>query len=227
MSVRRVISGAVVAAMTAGLLTLTAGSASALTSAESKFVQLINQERAKVGRGSLKVATDLVSNARRHSAEMAAKGEIYHNDNLAKQIDNWFVLGENVGVGPDVDSLHKAFMNSPHHKDNILYRDYNIVGIGIAKGDDGYMYVTEVFAGRRYSSTSTKTTTSSSSTRNVTTTTSAASAAPRSDTSAPVQRPVVRRSVSKPAPTTVDLLARMQGLDAASVNPATGAATGS
>src|SRR5687767_7458951 len=136
MGARRVVSGMLIAGMTAGLLTLTAGSASALTSAESKFVSLINQERAKTGRRALTVASDLVSNARAHSARMADKGEIYHNSNLDKQISNWFVLGENVGVGPTVEALHEAFMDSPHHKDNILYRDYNIIGVGIVKGDD-------------------------------------------------------------------------------------------
>ncbi len=223
MGARRVVSGVLIAGMTAGLLTLTAGSASALTNAESKFVSLINQERAKTGRRALSVASDLVANARAHSARMADKGEIFHNSSLSKQIRNWYVLGENVGVGPTVEALHQAFMDSPHHKDNILYRDYNIIGVGIVKGSDGYIYVTEVFAGRKSSSSST--TKSTTSVSRSTSTARSASAAPRAAASLPQQAP--RPAAPEVEPLTVDLLARMAGFDAATVDPSTGAASGS
>src|SRR5207248_215322 len=41
--------------------------------------------------------------------------------------------------------LHQAFMNSPHHRDNILDPVYNYVGIGVEHSSDGTMYVTEQF----------------------------------------------------------------------------------
>lgn len=225
MRAKRFVSGGLIAVIAATMLTLTAGSASALTDAESRFVSLINKERTSRGKRALSVASDLVANARAHSARMADAGRIFHNDSLSKQIDNWYVLGENVGVGPTVETLHQAFMDSPHHKENILYRDYNIIGVGIAKGDDGYIYVTEVFAGRKSSTTTVRRTSSSSSS----TTTTRASAAPRATTTAaaPAPRRPAARPAPKPAPQTVDLLVRMVGFDAASVDPSTGAASGS
>src|SRR5438093_5277567 len=47
--------------------------------AESAFTSHVNQERAGRGIGTLRVAADLVDVARRHSAEMAARGQLYHN----------------------------------------------------------------------------------------------------------------------------------------------------
>lgn len=217
---KRTASAGLILVLAACMLTLTAGSASALTSAESKFVSLINKERSARGRQPLQVASDLVSNARTHSDRMAAKGEIFHNSNLSKQISNWFVLGENVGMGPDVGSLHKAFMNSTHHRENILYRDYNRIGVGITVDDDGYIFVTEVFAGRRTASTRTTVARTSATTRSIT---PSVTPAPSKKVTPPA--PAKKRAAPAAAPQTVDLLVRMVGLDAASVDPSTGAAS--
>jgi hypothetical protein len=221
MQIRRFFSATIVAVIAAGLLGIVAPSASALTSAEASFVSKINHERTSRGLHALTVASDLEASARNHSAKMAAAGQIFHNSNLDNEINNWFVLGENVGVGPDVDSLHQAFMNSPHHRENILYPSYNIIGVGVVKGSDGYLYVTEVFAGRHFGTHTTTTTV----TRHVTVT----HAAPAHTTATSAQATVTQ--VSHPAAHAtgqmVDLLVRMAGLDASNVNPVTGAAAGS
>jgi uncharacterized protein YkwD len=72
--------------------------------------------------------------------------ELYHtpSDKLRHRVTNWTVIGENVGVGGTVSSLHTAFMNSPAHKDNILYTAFRHVGIGVAK-KNGRMWVTVIF----------------------------------------------------------------------------------
>ena len=52
---------------------------------------------------------------------MVANGGISHNPNLANDVSaNWTKLGENVGVGNDVDSLMNAFINSPAHYHNLV-----------------------------------------------------------------------------------------------------------
>src|SRR5205814_1151597 len=53
-------------------------------------------------------------------------------------------LGENVGMGQNVDQIHQAFMNSEHHRENILDAGFNQVGIGVIVVDGG-MFVTEDF----------------------------------------------------------------------------------
>ena len=113
-------------------------------SAESQFVAAINQERAARGLPALQVAGDLTSVARSHSARMASSGNLHHNPNLGSHVGNWQKVGENVGVGPSVSSIHSAFMNSASHRANILGSDWVQVGVGVeVRGDS--IWVTEVF----------------------------------------------------------------------------------
>lgn len=44
------------------------------------------------------------------------------------------------------DSAVRAWMKSPGHKKNILSREYVRTGIGISRGKDGNVYVTQIFA---------------------------------------------------------------------------------
>lgn len=216
---KRFASGALIAALTAGILAVSAGSASALSSSESQFVSKINAERTSRGKKALTVKSDLVSVARRHSARMAAKGSIWHNPNLGDEVDGWTLLGENVGKGPSVDSLHRAFMDSPGHRANILESDFNQAGVGVVV-EDGTIYVTEVFA-KRKTTTVTKTTTTVQKTSTTTSKTSTTSkprttSAPRVAAQAAPARPVAppKPKPVEAAPRTVDLLVRMVGMDA-------------
>ena len=112
---RRSLSGVILAALTTSLLVAGAPTAAANSSIESQFVSKINAERAARGLRRLPVAGDLVSVARRHSARMAEKGTIWHNPNLGNEVNGRYIT-ENVGMGPTVDSLHDAFMDSPGHR---------------------------------------------------------------------------------------------------------------
>ena len=60
---------------------------------------------------------------------------------------NWQWIGENVGVGPDAQSIHDGFMASPGHHENIVYRDYNVLGVGAAVGKDGSIFISQVYVG--------------------------------------------------------------------------------
>lgn len=112
--------------------------------AESQFVAAVNQARASQGLPSLQVAGDLTSVARQHSARMADGDNLHHNPNLGSQVTNWQKVGENVGTGPSVSSIHSAFMNSAGHRANILGSDWTQVGVGVeVRGDT--IWVTQVF----------------------------------------------------------------------------------
>lgn len=143
-------SAIVVFGLTTALIFSAAAPASAGRSTdEGRFVSKINGERRARGISSLRVAYDLVSVARRHSASMAARGRIFHSSRLGSKISgNWTEVGENVGAGPDVPSLHSAFMQSPSHRANVLRRSYNQVGVGVVYGSDDMIYVTVIFAAR-------------------------------------------------------------------------------
>ena len=121
-------------------------SAGADSGSEQGFLSAINSSRASAGLGPLKMDGGLQSHARKHTADMIAKGEIFHSTSAelkAAAGSGWSKLGENVGRGGTVSSLHSAFMNSAGHKKNIL-GDYNYAGIG-TDTSDGVLYVTVVF----------------------------------------------------------------------------------
>ncbi len=134
-----------------GALVFTASSpfpkANALTSDEGSLLSYTNASRAQYGKAKLTLSSDLVSVARKHSAEMAAKGAIYHNSSLGSDVNNWRKIGENVGRGASAKSVHQAFMGSSSHRTHILDGAYERVGVGtVWKGST--LYVTVIFVDR-------------------------------------------------------------------------------
>ena len=132
----------VVAVLAATTLITLAGSALADTTyaaQENTFVAKINAERAQRNLGGLTVNLQLTGVARAWSDEMAGASRMWHNPQLAVQVDgDWTRLGENVGYSTSstasptelVDRLHVAFMNSPGHRANVV-GDFNQVGVGV------------------------------------------------------------------------------------------------
>jgi len=114
-------------------------------SEEAQFVALTNQLRVNHGLQPLASSGTLVSVARRWSSNMAAAGAISHNMNLPNEVSlAWEKLGENVGTGSTVDSIQNAFINSPHHYENLVDPVYNYVGIGVVDSG-GRIWVTVDF----------------------------------------------------------------------------------
>lgn len=116
--------------------------------AELGFARRINAERSIKSVGQLRLDPELSKAARVHTREMARRFELYHTPDrrLGFRVTNWVVLGENVGVGGTVDSLHQAFMNSSSHRSNVLLGTYRHVGIGTLLRD-GRLWVTVIFEG--------------------------------------------------------------------------------
>lgn len=117
--------------------------------AESEFLRLINERRASLNLTPLTVYWDLVDDARAHSRFQAedrcgAGERICHNPDLGDVATGWYALGENVGVGYDVDGLDRAFWESPAHQQNVV-GNYNYAGVGVVVRADGTLYVTVIF----------------------------------------------------------------------------------
>ncbi len=117
---------------------------------EHKFVEKMNGARGVAGVGRLELDKHLSRVARRHSWEMKDRRTLYHTPSatLRYRVTRWNMLGENVGVGGNVLELHRAFMASPAHRDNVLRDAYQHVGVGVHKSDN-YLWVTIVFEARR------------------------------------------------------------------------------
>lgn len=118
------------------------------TTAEKRFKRKINNERLAEAMGKLHLDPELSKVARKHTKEMiqADKG-LFHttSEQFHKRITNWNLVGENVGYGGGVNSLHEAFMDSPPHAHNVLTAAFVYVGIGARRDKDGTMWVTIIF----------------------------------------------------------------------------------
>lgn len=112
---------------------------------ESSFAKAMNGARTVAGLRKLSLDPELSKAARKHAREMVDADLLHHTTSgkLRSRITNWSILGENVGVGSTVTTLHTAFMNSPAHRDNILYRSFRHVGVGVITTDR--MWVTVIF----------------------------------------------------------------------------------
>lgn len=125
---------------------VSAPAASATSLAEEKMWRMINNTRENYDRKTLKLSQGLSDKARSHSRKMRSTDKLFHTSSLSSTLGSfaWTVAGENVGVGPDMRTLHKAFMNSAGHRANILYGKYERVGVGVA-WEDGRAWITVMF----------------------------------------------------------------------------------
>jgi uncharacterized protein YkwD len=152
---KKVLTVIAVGAVSLSLIPSTSISAAAATGdnqcyrfrrAERSFQRKINFARQVAGKAALKLDPELGKVARVHARAMARRRQIFHQSSsqLGTRVTRWSSLGENVGVGSTVTSLHTAFMNSPGHRANILYSSFRNVGVGtVRKG--GRMWVVVVF----------------------------------------------------------------------------------
>jgi cysteine-rich secretory family protein len=117
---------------------------------ERKFSRKINKARRGSNMRKLSLDPELSKVARKHAKEMARRNLLHHTpqSKLARRVTRWSYLGENVGMGGAVGSLHRAFMNSAPHRHNILRSAYKHSGVGVVK-KRGRMWVTVIFEERR------------------------------------------------------------------------------
>lgn len=106
----------------------------------------LNDTRSAYGLNRLWPDAELQRIANRQANAMAEAGSIWHTSNLGSRLSwGWWAWGENVGYGPSVGWVHDRFMESWHHSSNVLDGRYNYVGVGVAYGADGNVYVSHVF----------------------------------------------------------------------------------
>lgn len=142
---RRLVASATL--LTASLVALPAASSpagAADTAAASQFISLTNSLRASRGLPALSVDGTLTAKAQGWAQTMANAGSIFHSNLASGAPANWQRLGENVGRGGDVVSVHNAFVASPGHLANLVDPGFRYVGVGVVNVDGG-IYVAEVF----------------------------------------------------------------------------------
>lgn len=121
---------------------------------ERWMVEMVNEERTKIGLPRLTVDVTMVTAAREHSRDMFTRRYFSHvtpegKDPATRLTDSgiqFSSMGENIAYAPDVKTAHTGLMNSPEHKANILDPAFHRIGIGIISTDSfGSMY-TQDFA---------------------------------------------------------------------------------
>lgn len=109
-----------------------------------------NAARQAAGLSPLALDNAYSAVARAHAEDMLKNGYFAHT-NLSGQSPfdrikasglTYQVAGENLAFAPNVNLAHQGLMNSPKHRDNILYPEFSHLGIGAVEAYPyGRMYV--------------------------------------------------------------------------------------
>lgn len=123
---------------------------------EDQLLYLVNHERSSRGLPELRLNPLLRSIARAHSKKMARERSLAHDfpgyNRLAVRARNaglhFLSIGENLAVGTTflMRLFHEQMMTSPGHRENIFFKDFTDLGIGIELSGGRY-YITQEFAG--------------------------------------------------------------------------------
>ncbi len=136
-----------------------------LAALKIRLFELVEEERMQGGAKPMSLDPDLAAGAQAHSDEMARKRSFdtkNPNGNLAVNTllsrDPKFVgfFAENSAAqyftpsqGLDPESMARGFLQiwleSPSHRNNLMYRDFDRTGIGVAVNGNA-IYAAEVFA---------------------------------------------------------------------------------
>ena len=131
---------------------------------ETRFLDLVNKERAAVGLAPLQMRRELTDAARLHSLDMAVNGFFGHvgpdgrghGERIAAldrtaladfSAENEATLsraGGRIGANFAVNRLHANLMDSPGHRANILHPKATHVAFGVVRTEEG-VWVTQLF----------------------------------------------------------------------------------
>lgn len=120
---------------------------------EARMLQLVNQERTKMGLQPIKADPELTRVARAHSADMLKRGYFSHYtpekldpfDRMKKGSVRFLTAGENIAITQTLAMAHTGLMHSPGHRANILNPAFGRLGIGILDGGIYVIMITQNF----------------------------------------------------------------------------------
>ena len=143
-----------VAVLLAALAIQSSGKPESIESLERDMTRLVNVEREARGLPALELLPQLGAVARKHSDIMLASGNFSHEaggssmeERTRKVLTNVCWFGENITKHYTIQYAVGDLMGSPGHRGNLLDPNYTGIGIGIAKGEDAFLYITQNFVG--------------------------------------------------------------------------------
>ncbi|RYD54425.1 MAG: hypothetical protein EOP56_19235 [Sphingobacteriales bacterium] len=120
---------------------------------EARMLILVNEERVKHGLKPVLPDPEMRVVARKHSADMFARGYFSHNtpegknpfDRMRAGKVRFLTAGENLALARNLMMAHQGLMNSPGHRANILRPAFGRLGIGVLDGGIYGIMVTQNF----------------------------------------------------------------------------------
>jgi uncharacterized protein YkwD len=124
---------------------------------ERDVLDQVNREREQEGLAPLVPVPALTLLARGHSRDMAARTYFSHSSpeglTVSQRAERLALdfrrIAENIsrswGVQDPARTAVYGWMTSPGHRENILNAHYIETGVGVALGEDGFLYFTQVF----------------------------------------------------------------------------------
>lgn len=113
--------------------------------AAKKSFRFTNKKRKTSNIRKLKRKKHLNKVAKKQAKRMARQQRMFHNPNLSRDIKNWCAYGENVAYAGTVKRANRALWRSPGHRANMLSRNFNQMGTGVARDANGTRWVVQVF----------------------------------------------------------------------------------
>lgn len=125
-----------------------AHAASRSTRARSKVFAFVNRYRHQHGLHGLRDQAAVDRTARRHTQAMASQRRLFHSAALQTKLRTYHpsTWGENVGMGPSVWAVFKAWTRSSEHRANMLNRRFRRAGVGVIFSHGAY-WITMIFYG--------------------------------------------------------------------------------
>jgi uncharacterized protein YkwD len=116
---------------------------------ERQLFEALNHERTAHSLPALQWDHALFKAARLHALRMVNLNQLEHQlpneanleERLAAAGARFSVIAENIAIGPNPNTIHSGWMNSPGHRKNILDARLNSVGIAVVRGTGGLFAV--------------------------------------------------------------------------------------
>lgn len=120
---------------------------------EKIIFNLINEARTKEGLSKLSIDATLFKVARLKSKDMVKNSYFSHTSpnygspfQMMKDYGiSYKIAGENIAGNPSLEAAVNAWLNSATHRQNILSKSYNYIGIGVEKSDTYGYVITAMF----------------------------------------------------------------------------------
>jgi hypothetical protein len=208
---RRLLAGAVLALLIVGFAPL---AARGNPSEEARVVSMINGLRSRHGVRPVAVHGELRALANDWAQRMRDAVNYFHSPLADRVTANWITVGENVGAEAGVVEIQRAFEASPGHLATLVDPRFNYVGIGVAWGPDGTIYVVQDFMELAESAPSAPTASGSAQLPRRTPAPRSAAPATRSAAATPAPAPPPPPPPPEPTVYLSTVLAQLQTLDA-------------